>query len=54
MLEDARFTSSLQESMQKVADFLRAITEVTPRGQRADFVNGWKKIVLRNIKKFGC
>ena len=54
MLEDARFTSSLQESMQKGAGFLRAITEVAPRGQRADFVNGWKKIVLRNIKKFGC
>jgi thiamine kinase-like enzyme len=54
MLEDARYTSSLQESMQKVADFLRAITEVAPRGQRADFVNGWKKVVLRNIGKFGC
>ncbi|CAN9387827.1 unnamed protein product [Alternaria alternata] len=54
MLEDARYTSSLQESMQKVVDFLRAITEVAPRGQKEDFVNGWKKMVLRNIKKFGC
>jgi hypothetical protein len=54
MLEDAKFASPLQESMQNVADFLRAITEVAPRCQRAELVEGWKKVVLDNIEQFGC
>jgi aminoglycoside phosphotransferase (APT) family kinase protein len=53
-LEDAAFASPLQESMQTVVDYLRAITEVGPRGQKADVVEGWKKVVLDNIEKFGC
>lgn len=52
VLEDANFSSPLQESMQKVADFLRAITEVAPRDQRKDLVPGWKATVLENIACF--
>ncbi|KAI1008374.1 hypothetical protein LB504_002029 [Fusarium proliferatum] len=33
-------------------DFLRAIVEVSPRGQRQDLVLGWKLKVLENISKF--
>ncbi|KAM0424898.1 hypothetical protein ACHAPT_009954 [Fusarium lateritium] len=53
LLEDANYTSSLQESMQKVADFLRAIVEVSPRGQRQDQVQSWRETVLENISQFG-
>jgi hypothetical protein len=53
IFEDAKFSSPLQESMQKVVDFLRAITEVAPRGQRAELVEGWKATVLDNIAHFG-
>jgi len=53
LLEDVEYSSPLQESMQKVADFLRAITETAPRGQRAEFVEGWKMVVLRNVGRFG-
>lgn len=52
LLEDAKYTSPLQESMQKVADFLRAIVEVSPRDQKQDLVQGWRDIVLENIMKF--
>ncbi|CVL05003.1 uncharacterized protein FMAN_12996 [Fusarium mangiferae] len=50
--EDAQYTSTLQEHMQGAADFLRAIVEVSPRGQRQDLVLGWKLKVLENISKF--
>ncbi|MCJ1343479.1 hypothetical protein MMC31_001673 [Peltigera leucophlebia] len=53
ILEDAKFTSPLQEHMQTAADFLRAIIEVSPRDQRADLVGKWKDIVLENISAFG-
>ncbi|KAI2601963.1 kinase-like protein [Hypoxylon sp. NC1633] len=53
ILEDAAYSSPLQESMQKVADFLRAITEVAPRDQGQDHrVGSWKAIVLENTAKF--
>ncbi|KAJ4307411.1 hypothetical protein N0V84_012758 [Fusarium piperis] len=54
LLEDANYTSSLQESMQKAADFLRAIVEVAPRDQRQDQVQGWRETVLENITQFGA
>jgi hypothetical protein len=53
ILDDAKYSSPLQESMQKVADFLRAITEVAPRGQRPELMDGWKQMVLDNIAEFG-
>ncbi len=52
LLEDANFSSPRQESMQKVADYLRAIVEVSPRGQRQDLVHGWKATVLQNLEPF--
>ncbi|KAH8812454.1 kinase-like domain-containing protein [Xylogone sp. PMI_703] len=52
ILEDAAFSSPLQESMQKVADFLRAIVEVAPRDQRKDLVPSWRATVLENIARF--
>ncbi|KAF5970892.1 hypothetical protein FCOIX_10115 [Fusarium coicis] len=50
--EDAEFTSTLQEHMQGAVDFLRAIVEVSPRGQRQDLVQGWKLKVLESISYF--
>ncbi|KAG4273123.1 hypothetical protein FPRO04_09960 [Fusarium proliferatum] len=50
--QDAQYTSTLQEHMQGAVDFLRAIVEVSPRGQRQDLVLGWKLKVLENISKF--
>ncbi len=38
--------------MQKVVYYLRAITEVAPRGQRKELVDGWKAIVLEHAAKF--
>jgi len=52
ILADAAFASPLQESMQKLADFLRAITEVAPRGQRKDLVPNWVALVLENVTRF--
>lgn len=50
--QDAQYTSTLQEHMQGAVDFLRAIVEVSPRGERQDLVLGWKLKVLENISKF--
>ncbi|KAI0837592.1 hypothetical protein F5Y06DRAFT_287790 [Hypoxylon sp. FL0890] len=52
-LEDAKFTSPLQEAMQYVANFLRAIVEVSPRDQRKELVPSWRATVLENIARFG-
>ncbi|KAG9228199.1 phosphotransferase enzyme family-domain-containing protein [Amylocarpus encephaloides] len=52
ILEGAAYSSPLQESMQKVADFLRAIVEVAPRDQRKDLVPNWRATVLENIARF--
>ncbi|KAI1414052.1 phosphotransferase enzyme family-domain-containing protein [Hypoxylon sp. FL1857] len=51
-LEDAEYTSPLQEAMQRVADFLRAIVEVSPRDQRKELVPSWRATVLENIARF--
>ena len=50
--EDATFSSPLQESMQKVADYLRAITEVVPRDQKKDLVPNWRAALLENVARF--
>ncbi|ENH70852.1 hypothetical protein FOC1_g10003305 [Fusarium oxysporum f. sp. cubense race 1] len=42
------------EDIQRAVDFLRAIVEVSPRGQRQELVQGWKDMVLENIAKFGA
>jgi hypothetical protein len=53
LLEDVNFVSPWQESMQTVADYLRAIVEVSPRGQRQDLVPSWKEKVVQNLEVFG-
>ncbi|KAF2648759.1 hypothetical protein K491DRAFT_771896 [Lophiostoma macrostomum CBS 122681] len=45
--------NSGDESFGSTSYFLRAITEVAPRGQRVELVEGWKKVVLDNIAEFG-
>ncbi|KAG5809113.1 hypothetical protein H9Q74_000198 [Fusarium xylarioides] len=52
--EEMQYASPLQENMQRAVDFLRAIVEVSPRGQRQELVQGWKDTVLENIAKFGA
>ncbi|KAF5606678.1 uncharacterized protein FSUBG_5864 [Fusarium subglutinans] len=54
LFEETWYNSSLQESMQRAVDFLRAIVEVSPRGQRQELVQGWKDVVLENIAKFAA
>ncbi|KAF5535206.1 hypothetical protein FPHYL_13252 [Fusarium phyllophilum] len=53
LFEEMEYTSPLQESLQRAVDFLRAIVEVSPRGQRQELVQRWKDTVLENIAKFG-
>ncbi|KAI5247437.1 hypothetical protein E4T43_02025 [Aureobasidium subglaciale] len=51
LVDDAKFTSTEQEGMQTVANCLRAIVEVCPRGQGEGKVEGWKEIVVRAMTK---
>ncbi|OTB05683.1 hypothetical protein M426DRAFT_319672 [Hypoxylon sp. CI-4A] len=53
IIEDAAFTSLLQEAMDKVVNFVRAIVEVGPTGQRKDTVMSWRETALENIARFG-
>ena len=49
VLENATFSSSLQESMQAVVDFLRSIVEALPRDQMKDFVTSGRATVPENV-----
>ncbi|KAK4448861.1 kinase-like domain-containing protein [Podospora aff. communis PSN243] len=53
LLKDAEYQSPLQDDMQLVVDYLRAIVEVSPRGQRAELVGGWRREVVGGLEKFG-
>ncbi|KAL2201818.1 APH-domain-containing protein [Sarocladium strictum] len=53
LLLDAKFSSPFQEKVHNVHNYLRAIVEVCPRGQRQDLVQGWRQTVLDNLKAFG-
>ncbi|KAI0149738.1 phosphotransferase enzyme family-domain-containing protein [Hypoxylon sp. NC0597] len=52
-LDDTKFTSPLQEAMQRVTDHVRAIVEVSPRDQRKELVPSWRATALQNIALFG-
>ena len=52
-LDEVVFTSPLQEAMQDVVDFVRAIVEVSPRDQRKDLVPSWRAAALENVARFG-
>jgi len=53
LLEDAEFSSPLQEAMQTAVNYIRAIVEVCPRGQAEDKVQEWRKVVEEAMEKFG-
>lgn len=44
--QDAAFSSPKQEAMQKAANFLRAVVEVSPRGQKQQVVGTWRESFL--------
>jgi hypothetical protein len=52
LLEDAEYASPLQEGMQNVADYLRAIVEVSPRDHKEGLIQGWRTTLIENISKF--
>jgi hypothetical protein len=54
MIDDAKFTSKEQENMQTVANFLRAIIEVCPRGQASGSVMTWKETCVKAMAELGA
>jgi hypothetical protein len=54
LVDDAKFTSKKQEDMQTVANFLRAIVEVCPRGQASGNVMGWKETAVKGMTELGA
>ncbi|TDL17717.1 kinase-like protein [Rickenella mellea] len=52
ILDDAEFSSDKQRHMQMAANFLRAIVEVSPRGQRKEKVGEWKEQLLEHMSAF--
>lgn len=54
LIDDAKFTSKEQEDMQTVANFLRAIVEVSPRGQAEGSVAGWKETAVKAMAELGA
>ena len=51
--EDEKFSSPKQEHMQSAANFLRAIVEVSPKGQKADLVGKWRESLEGYLTAFG-
>jgi aminoglycoside phosphotransferase len=54
LVDDAKFTSKEQENMQTVANFLRAIVEVCPRGQASGSVMIWKETCVKAMAELGA
>jgi hypothetical protein len=54
LVDDAKFTSKEQENMQTVANYLRAIVEVCPRGQASGSVMGWKETAVKAMRDLGA
>jgi aminoglycoside phosphotransferase (APT) family kinase protein len=54
LVDDSKFTSKEQEDMQTVANFLRAIVEVCPRGQASESVMSWKETAVKAMTELGA
>ena len=54
LVDDAKFTSKEQEEMQTVANFMRAVVEVCPRGQAQGSVMGWKETAVKAMAELGA
>ncbi|MDI1493422.1 MAG: hypothetical protein OHK93_005211 [Ramalina farinacea] len=52
LLQDAAFASPLQEAMHTVANYVRAIVEVSPRNQRVDLAPKWRATALDHVAHF--
>ncbi|PYH96919.1 hypothetical protein BO71DRAFT_448281 [Aspergillus ellipticus CBS 707.79] len=52
MLEEMKLNGK-QEVMQRVVNHVRAIVEVCPRGQAAEKVGGWRRVVEEGMGVFG-
>ncbi|OAA53585.1 Protein kinase-like domain protein [Niveomyces insectorum RCEF 264] len=53
LLTGVRFASPEQDAMQAVVDYLRAITEVVPRGGRDHVLPAWRDTMLASLATFG-
>lgn len=54
LVDDAKFTSKEQLDMQTVANYLRAIVEVCPRGQAQGSVMDWKETAVKAMTELGA
>lgn len=54
LVDDAKFTSKEQESMQTAANFLRAIVDACPRNQAGESVMEWKETAVKAMVDLGA
>lgn len=52
VLKDAEYVSERQDAMQGVVDYLRAIVEVCPRGEKLEAARGWRDAMVRFMEVF--
>ena len=53
LVEDAEFTSELQEKMHKVSNMMRIIVTLIPRGQFVERAGAFVDDLLGNLEAFG-
>jgi hypothetical protein len=52
LIEETKFSSTLQQTMQDVANYLRAIVEVSPRRQKPEMVPSWRASLEEGLTAF--